>query len=149
MKKIVCTCCALLLLALTACTKEIPDESNITPAVSNSINVQSSPSVSDQAGEPSESDLASARKIAEAYLQTLKTKSEGHLAYSELRFDADNPMRTNYRAGISLENIIVFRADLDVDKAWSGFDAGKYTDWNIIITREDNSSEWKYTDAGY
>lgn len=119
------------------------EEHNIDPAIETTI----APKAEQQ--ELSEKDVEDARKIAGDYLRDLEGKSNGAFTYSELRFDADDLMRKNYKAGISTENIVVFKVDLDVQKAWDGFDAMKYTDWSIIVTRSGNDADWQFTDAGY
>jgi hypothetical protein len=113
------------------------------------IETTQTPGAEQEKNELSEKDLENARKIAEDYVMDLAGKSNGTLKYSELRFDPDDLMRQNYRAGISLENIVVFKVDLDVQKAWNGFDARKYTDWSIIVTRSGIDSNWQFEGAGY
>ena len=98
-----------------------------------------------------EEEIAKAGVIAYQYLEGLRTESIGALEYSKIRYDPGDPERECYGTELNIDskNIIVFRADLNVIHEWDGFDANKYDDWSIIITRKDKDSNWEFKDAGY
>lgn len=151
-------CCVLALLFLAACSsvdKKFENTAAPSPASPTSTTEYATMSAEEKESTPlaegyiNETDLESARKAAKEYLEDLRIRSGDILSYSELRMNPEDPTRSGYGGNISLENIIVFRVDLELKEAWSGFDEGKYSEWSIIITRADKNSDWEYRTAGY
>jgi hypothetical protein len=82
------------------------------------------------------------------------------LSEIEISYSPNDPMRESYIThgggsidGTALENVIVFRADFTVTPisgnnagAWN---IGRYTDWSVILVRENTDAEWLVGDNGY
>ncbi|MDR0936288.1 MAG: DUF5301 domain-containing protein [Oscillospiraceae bacterium] len=82
------------------------------------------------------------------------------LSEIEIRFDPNDPERENYLKhgggsvnGATLGNVIVFCADYTVSPiegqdpgAWN---IGRYTNWNVILIRENTEAGWLVDDNGY
>jgi hypothetical protein len=111
---------------------------------------------------------AVAAKDDEAVLKTL-TLVYNHpnviLYQDEIRtllsadFNESDPMRKGYIEngrgsvnGTAIENVIVFKVNFSVNipkGGQSAFSEGNYTNWSMILIREDKNSPWLIDDQGY
>ena len=109
-----------------------------------------------------------AAKDDEAILKTLTPihdNPNGVLYGDEIRmllsidYNEDDPMRKGYVNsgrgsinGTNIENAIVFKVNFNVKYPEGGqgsFNVGDYTNWRMILIRDDNSSPWLINDQGY
>lgn len=107
-------------------------------------------------------------KDDESVLKTLTTKynhtnvvlyGEESRTLTLIDYSEDDAMRNSYvdygggsSNGTKLENVIVFRVSFNIKypKGVSGsFNEGDYTDWSMILIRDDRASSWFIDDQGY
>lgn len=112
---------------------------------------------------------AKTQKDSEAALATLTTRNHvpaaqlfgsEQISLKNVRYDSTRYARTAYiengagqESGTSLENVIVFYVDYQVSFPegvhTTAYNEGLYTDWSVILVRDDPSSPWLIDDQGY
>lgn len=90
----------------------------------------------------------------------LTSDSDAILTLKDIKFDANDPEREEYvksgRGSVnntSVDNVIVFRVDYDVNIPQDGnggaYSEGSYTDWKMILIRDEAGGKWLIDDMGY
>lgn len=90
----------------------------------------------------------------------LTSDSDAILTLRDIKFDVNDPEREEYvksgRGSInntSVDNVIVFRVDYDVNIPQDGnggaYSEGSYTDWKMILIRDEAGGKWLIDDMGY
>lgn len=90
----------------------------------------------------------------------LTSDSDVILTLNNIQYDANDPGREEYvesgRGSVnntSVDNVIVFRVDYDVSipqgKNAGAYNEGNYSDWKMILIRDDKNGKWLIDDMGY
>lgn len=90
----------------------------------------------------------------------LTSDSDVFLTLNNIQYDANDPCREEYvksgRGSVnntSVDNVIVFRVDYDVSIPQDGYagayNEGNYSDWKMILIRDNKDGKWLIDDMGY
>ena len=82
------------------------------------------------------------------------------LTLNDIQYDANDPERESYVTNgrgsiynVTVDNVIVFRVDYDVSVPQDGnagaYSEGNYSDWKMILIRDDKNGKWLIDDMGY
>ena len=89
----------------------------------------------------------------------LTSDSDAILTLNNIQYDANDPGREDYVKygrgsvnGTSVDNVIVFRVNYDVsipqDGYAGGYSEGNYSDWKMILIRDNKDGKWLIDDMG-
>ena len=90
----------------------------------------------------------------------LTSDEDAILTLNSIQYDANDPAREGYvesgRGSVnntSVDNVIVFRVDYDVSIPQGGnagaYNEGNYSDWMMILIRDNKGGKWLIDDMGY
>lgn len=90
----------------------------------------------------------------------LTSDNDVFLTLNNIQYDANDPCREEYvksgRGSVnntSVDNVIVFRVDYDVSIPQDGYagayNEGNYSDWKMILIRDNKDGKWLIDDMGY